>query len=60
MSAKLLVGSIAVALVISLGIVWGSRTLGYEANAAVAAAMGAVGAAVFAARVRVPPGHSRR
>jgi hypothetical protein len=49
----LIAEAVVVALVISLGTLWGGRLLGVELGAAIPAALGAAGAAVFAARARL-------
>lgn len=54
----LVIEAVLVALVISLGIVWGAGLLGVGVGAALPAALGAGGAAAFAAR-RAPGGGDR-
>ena len=55
---RLIVGYVAVALAISLGMVWISALLGFRLGPALPASFAAVGAALFAARMRA--GEDRR
>ena len=50
--ARLIIGSVVTALAISLGMVWILRVFDFEIGPAIPAAVGAIGAAVFAARMR--------
>jgi hypothetical protein len=52
----LVVVSVGIALVISLGIVWGARLLGTDVGAALPGALGAAGAAAWVARARLDSG----
>ena len=49
---KLIIGSVIVALTISLGMVAVLRLLGFEVNPALPSALAGIGAAVFAARMK--------
>ena len=51
---KLMVGSAITALAISLGMTWISRAFDFTVGSVIPAALGAIGAAVFAARMRKP------
>lgn len=51
--AKLLIGAVLIALVISLGMIGILKLLGFSINPAIPAALGAIGAATYAARVRM-------
>lgn len=50
---ELIIGSLITALAISLGMLAIADALGFELNPALPAAFGAVGAALFAARMRI-------
>jgi hypothetical protein len=53
-ATTLVLAAILVALAISLGTIWGARLLGVDPGAALPAALGGAGAAIFAARSRTP------
>ena len=52
--AKLMVGSVVTALAISLGMISILRAFDFSVGSAIPAPLGAIGAAVFAARLRKP------